>query len=150
VEWRSLTGGARVVQSVLVGIMVPDADHLRTWAAANGVAGTTMAEWVRSPDVQKVVEADMARCAKEGKVRHPLAHTHFPHARTHARTRAHTHTRTHAHMHARTLALALTAHSHPLTRTRISRSLAPSLTHALRFAHLRVATAAPHRAALSR
>ena len=56
-------------QSVLVAIVVPDAEHVKVWAAENGLSGSRMADWVTQDKLQKAVEADMLRCAKEARVR---------------------------------------------------------------------------------
>ena len=56
-------------QSCVVAIVVPSAEHLKTYAAEHHLPGTTLAEWVTQDVVQKAVEADMLRVAKEAKVR---------------------------------------------------------------------------------
>jgi hypothetical protein len=51
-----------------VAIIVPDAEYLKTWAPANGIAGSTMAEWCADPKVKKAILDDMNRIGKAEKV----------------------------------------------------------------------------------
>jgi long-chain acyl-CoA synthetase len=59
------------LQSCLVAIVVPDAEYLKTWAPAHGIAGTTMAEWCADPKVKQAVVEDMNRVGKADKVPPP-------------------------------------------------------------------------------
>ena len=57
------------LQSCLVAVVVPDPETATEWAAANGVAGASLADLVRNKDFIKAVETDMTRIGKEGQVR---------------------------------------------------------------------------------
>ena len=56
------------LQAVLVAIVVPDEEQVKKWAADNGIAGSTLADWVKNPALKAAVQKDMDRVAKEGKV----------------------------------------------------------------------------------
>ncbi len=56
------------LQSCLVAIVVPDAEHLKVWAPAHGIAGTTMAEWCADPKVKQAIIDDMNKVGKADKV----------------------------------------------------------------------------------
>ncbi|KAA0150037.1 hypothetical protein FNF29_05478 [Cafeteria roenbergensis] len=51
------------VKSSTVVIVVPDAETLEPWAAAHGVPGKTMADWVAHPKVQEAIEAQLGEAA---------------------------------------------------------------------------------------
>jgi len=57
------------LQSCLVGICVPDADEVATWASANGLAGKKAADLLKSEatkkQLQAAVEAQIAAASKE-------------------------------------------------------------------------------------
>lgn len=55
------------LQSVLVGIIVPDADYVKSWAARNGHS-ESFEELCRKPELKQAVMEDMGRVAKEGKL----------------------------------------------------------------------------------
>lgn len=56
------------LQSCLVGIVVPDVEAVKAWAAQNSVTGTTMSDWIALPALKAAVQKDMEKVAKEGKV----------------------------------------------------------------------------------
>jgi long-chain acyl-CoA synthetase len=56
-------------QSCLVAIVVPDADHLKTWGPANGLDGNDMEAACKSNAFRDAVIEDMRRVAKAGKLR---------------------------------------------------------------------------------
>jgi len=57
------------LQSCLVAIVVPDAEHLKVWAPAHGIAGTTMAEWCADPKVKQAIIDDMNKVGKADKLK---------------------------------------------------------------------------------
>jgi long-chain acyl-CoA synthetase len=56
------------LQAVLVGIVVPDEEQVKKWAADNNISGSSLADWVKNPALKAAVQKDMDRVAKEGKV----------------------------------------------------------------------------------
>jgi long-chain acyl-CoA synthetase len=56
------------LHSMLVGIVVPDADRLTAWAKKNGKDGQTVAQLCTDADVKKAVMEDMASMAKEARL----------------------------------------------------------------------------------
>ena len=53
------------LQSCVVAIVVPNPGHIKELVAQQGLAGSTLEEWLAHAPVQKAVEADMLRVAKE-------------------------------------------------------------------------------------
>jgi long-chain acyl-CoA synthetase len=56
------------LQSCLVAIVVPDADHAKVWATEKGLAGATLEQLVANKDFIAALQADMTRYGKEGQV----------------------------------------------------------------------------------
>lgn len=56
------------LQACLVGIVVPDEGAVKAWATEHNVPGTTLADWVKLPELKAFIEKEMQKTAKEGKV----------------------------------------------------------------------------------
>jgi len=57
------------LQSCLVAVVVPDADYIKVWAAANGKEGAAFAELCSSTELKAAVEVDLKRVGAEKKLR---------------------------------------------------------------------------------
>ena len=57
------------LQSCVVAIVVPNAANVKHFVTTHSLPGETLAEWVLHEDIQRAVEADLVRVAKEAKVR---------------------------------------------------------------------------------
>ena len=57
------------VKSSVVAVVVPDPETLEPWAAANGVPGSTLADWATNPRVREAIEAQMGEAADVAKLK---------------------------------------------------------------------------------